>query len=140
MERDVFRYFEGGRSGVKQRLAEQIRQGLETYKLDGDDLESHANLPAGTIAGICGGNINVIDARVIEQIQDPVGLDIGEAFGSFVAFDEETERYWTEQANQEQFVPVGGSDPTGWTERSRAQLFVFFRALDSLFESSPSCH
>ena len=117
MDQDVFSYFNRRRTGVKQRLAEQIRRGMKTYELNGDELESHAELPPGTIAGICEGNIDLINARVIEQIQDPVGLDIGEAFGSFVGFDEEAERYWTEQANKEQFVPVGGSGPTSWTSQ-----------------------
>ena len=48
---DVFRYFREGKSGIQQRLADQIREGLGTYGLNLEDdrreLEKETGLHAG---------------------------------------------------------------------------------------------
>jgi len=72
----LFRYFQGGKDGIKERLAKQISDGLATYDLNAEVLEKEVHLSAGTITNIISGDISGINAQVIEEIADPINLRV----------------------------------------------------------------
>ena len=130
---DVFSYFEGGKSGVRSRLAKQIRDGLkEITGLDAAELQNYSGLPCGTISNIVAGKSDLIDADVIEAVADPINLKVDAAFGPLVNFSDADEIIWTRQADKERFVALAGADPTSWTSTQRVKLFVLLRAIREL--------
>jgi transcriptional regulator with XRE-family HTH domain len=129
---DVFTYFRNGKAGIKERFAEQIRKGLDKFSLHASELETEIGLNPGTITAIQEGDYNGIDARLIENIADPVDLRIDNALGELINFDETEEAIWIDQAKQKKFVPLGGCEHAVWTPEQLARLFVRLRALKSL--------
>jgi hypothetical protein len=96
---DVFSYFEGGREGIKQRLAEQIREGVATHKMswaDLDSLEHEIKCPARAISRILDGDLSELNADLAEDLACCLGLDFGTALGEW-KFNEGDRQVWEEE-------------------------------------------
>ena len=130
---DVFDYFEGGKAGVRNRLAKQVRDGLKRISgLDAAELQNYSGLPNGTLADIVAGKSDLIDADVIEAVADPISLHVDSAFGPLVNFSDDDEAIWTRQADKERFVALAGADTINWTMTQRVKLYVLLRAIREL--------
>ena len=121
---DVFTYFEGGREGIKQRLAEQIRDGIASIpSAEIAELEREIKLQDGAISRIVAGDLSELTAEPANDLACCLSLDWGKALGEW-NFNEEDRQAWEQQMKG--FISVGGP------VQDLVRVFTTLRALDSL--------
>lgn len=105
---DPFRYFEKGREGVRSRFAQIIgnKLGELTYN-QASILLDRVKLPLDVIKKFKDGDTTQINHRVVEDLTDPLQLDISNIFGQCVNLSEKEVKELASLADQDRFMLVG---------------------------------
>ncbi len=137
---DPFAYFAGQRTGVKERVAERIREALgrmsalELMNL-GDDPEFDKGGLRTALYRIKNGASEPVSSKLLHLLAAPFGIDLAEAFGPFNdTFTEQEQQKWMDYVRQ-QCVAFGGTglDPNFTADQiAQLRLFILLTALEQL--------
>jgi hypothetical protein len=104
--KDVFKYFEGGKEGIKSRFAKMTIEAVQDYSNeDICALEQDANLSPGTFARIKTGDFADINAHFIDETQDCLMFDLIQGLGEW-NFPEEDRQFWIDYIKENQVVSI----------------------------------
>jgi hypothetical protein len=132
-----FDYFEGGKSGVVDRLVNAVRKPLAKMNLSAmQDLEEHLGLPAGILYRLWRDSSGeLIDSRMIQALAVPLGFSFRECFKPKENLTpEEIDAF----AGLAQLVPIAPAGGVRWEfpERDLLAVTMIDLALEEL-ENTP---
>lgn len=127
--KDVFDYFHGGREGIKRRFSDLIIGKLrEITAFEAAEIENFLD-SQGLFAEIVTGRLEVITWEVVEPLI--VGLDINmeDALGEFLHWDDEAAEHWVKRMSKQQCFLMGTRQMPATTA---AKMFVGITAASSI--------
>ncbi len=106
---DPFKYFEGGREGVRKRFGDLIRNGLEKYSFkDVMSLCEEIKFDPENLYKIMKGNYEPLNAKLVEELACACGFDYNQGLGEFLINNEDVPKILQRTREQRFCAPCPG--------------------------------
>ena len=124
---DVFKHFEGGREGVRQRFGDLIKRGLAEHSFkDIMYLCNEAKINPQSLYEIMRGNYESLDSKLIEELACPCSFNYNDGLGEFLIDGEDVPKILERIREQQVCIPCP-SEAT-LTDKNVCEMYLLCEA------------
>ena len=123
---DPFKYFEGGRDGIKRRLADKICEGMKTHNMNCEDMERELELKPGSLTKVVNGDLSELNLDLAETVVMCLSITWDQVLGEYT-IPEEDQAVWLEHIKERQ---IACTAPV--TMPNFVKMVIFLQAIQQL--------